>query len=88
MNNLPLSDPPTPSPRKGAGGGETQDSTLLKWPLKPVGIGATVVGGPPIRGRRDQITSRPFISGRAGNGACGSVWYQKAVEAMSSCKGR
>ena len=27
-------------------------------------------------------------SGRAGKGAVGSVWYQKATEAMSSCRGR
>ena len=32
-------------------------------------------------------TSSPFASGSGGNGACGSVWYQNAVEAMSSWRG-
>ena len=35
-----------------------------------------------------QITSSPSRDGKAGKGAVGSVWYQKTVEAMSSCKGR
>ena len=28
------------------------------------------------------------FSGRLGNGAWGSAWYQNATDAMSSCKGR
>ena len=31
---------------------------------------------------------QPVHSGSVGKGACGSVWYQNAVEAMSSCSGR
>ncbi len=41
-------------------------------------------GGP----RRGQITSSFSWAGSAGNGACGSVWYQNAVDAMSSWSGR
>ena len=37
---------------------------------------------------RSQTTSSLSASGNAGNGACGSAWYQYAVEAMSSCRGR
>lgn len=33
-------------------------------------------------------TSRSLREGSAGNGACGSDWYQKAVEAISSWSGR
>ena len=63
-------------------------------PLAPV---ATECGrGGPGRGtagRACPAVARDFSSsasraGRAGNGACGSVWYQKATEAMSSCSGR
>ena len=37
---------------------------------------------------RGYFSSRESLSGSFGNGACGSVWYQKAVEEISSCKGR
>jgi hypothetical protein len=37
---------------------------------------------------RGQITSSCSGPGSVGNGAWGSVWYQKAVDAMSSCSGR
>ncbi len=35
-----------------------------------------------------QMISSLSFSGSFGNGACGSVWYQKATEAMSSWSGR
>ena len=34
------------------------------------------------------IHLQPSRSGSGGKGAVGSVWYQKATEAMSSCSGR
>ena len=37
---------------------------------------------------RSYTTSKALRSGKAGNGACGSDWYQNAVLAMSSWRGR
>jgi hypothetical protein len=49
---------------------------------------AAVCGGTSAIRARGYFSSSVSLSGRFGNGAWGSVWYQKAVEEISSCSGR